>query len=118
MVENPYQSPESEAERLPSTATLSCGRMVFVSFLSFGAACGLLISLAHAIAFVEKLSGGPHSNYVMLPVTLVCVLIATTVGVSIAFWKQLSPDSKGVFVAAGLCGLSPLAVWALLSMIG
>lgn len=113
--ENLYQSPESEAER-PSP-TISLLGVLSATFLGFVAAVSVSFSLVNALAFVERLLDWPGSNSMRLLSTSVCVLIATTVGMSISHWKLRAPESKGVLVAVVLCFLSPLAFEAVLFLL-
>ena len=115
MDENPYKSPESEPE-IQKPPPKPSNRFIFAGLYGFLAFGGFAMSQAVIVETYWVLSepATVHSlaeKRLMLPTY---ALIASPIGILIAWWTLRAPKSKWVFAVALVLGVN----WAVLALIG
>ena len=112
MHENPYQSPKSEpeVEKLPTKPGKPPNRYLLAAVYSFVAFSGFVLAQAFIWEIVWAQTNTVPSltqKRLMFPSH---ILLATPLGVLIAWWTLRAPESKWVIAVSYVLGLSPFVL--------
>ena len=109
MDDNPYQSPKSvpEVEKPPVKTAIRYLLAASYSFIAFGGFVMLQAMLWEIVWTQTNTVPSLTQKRLMLPSH---VLLASPLGVLIAYWTLRAPKSKWVIAVSFLLGLSPLVV--------